>query len=726
MRKIFGITFGGLQRKAISLVLVVLLVAFAVFAGVSNYQNKLLSDVVGETRSEQQQAISKISESTMEQMLQGTMIKMTALQASVADNDFAEIVNNTLTLQSMAEGLFANRATISPGSFSLPDPAMEGTPSAMVLCEEGVDYKNSQYLGIAAHLARTMIAMHRNSDKIDGLYIGLADGTDLCVDEKPLSKLDAAGRLLPFPVRERPWYQGAADSGELYFTGIVKDAFTGKSVVTCAAPVVVGGELFGVVGIDIILESMNDFFTASTEGGGAAFIVNDSGHVLISSDRSGMFPADLSDRAEDLRDMGDEEFSAFVERSLSGVTDLSVITLGGRQYYMAGAPMPTVGWAVISVVDKEVTEQPERQMLAEYDQINAEASKTFRAGTVRSGRVIALMTAALFVLGACAAMYATRRMVRPIEEMTQSIIKSGQTGQLFEMKDSYRTNDEIELLAESFDDLSKKTRRYIENLTEITAEKERVSTELHMANQIQSSMLPHVFPPYPDRHEFDIYASMDPAKEVGGDFYDFFFIDDDHLCLVMADVSGKGIPAALFMMISKTILQSCAMLGQSVEDILNKTNQALSSNNQVEMFVTAWVGVLELSTGKLTAANAGHEYPVICRPDGKFELLRDKHGFVIGGMQGMKYRSYELQLQPGSKLFLYTDGVPEATDAQNKMFGLDRMLSSLNTAKDHTPQQILQQVRASVDEFVQEAEQFDDITMMCIEYKGGENHESES
>ena len=144
MRKIFGITFGGLQCKAISLVLVVLLVAFAVFAGVSNYQNKLLSDVVGETRSEQQQAISKISESTMEQMLQGTMIKMTALQASVADNDFAEIVNNTLTLQSMAEGLFANRATISPGSFSLPDPAMEGTPSAMVLCEEGVDYKNSQ------------------------------------------------------------------------------------------------------------------------------------------------------------------------------------------------------------------------------------------------------------------------------------------------------------------------------------------------------------------------------------------------------------------------------------------------------------------------------------------------------------------------------------------------------------------------------------------------------
>ena len=303
MRKIFGITFGGLQRKAISLVLVVLLVAFAVFVGVSYYQNKLLSDVVGETRSEQQQAISKISESTMEQTLQGTMIKMTVLQANVADSDFAEIVNNTLTLQSMAEGLFANRATIAHGTFTLPDPANEGMPSAMVLSEEGVDYRNSEYLGIAAHLARTMIAMHRNSDKIDGLYIGLADGTDLCVDEKPLSKLDEAGNPIAFPVRERPWYQGAAESGELYFTGIIKDAFTGKSMVTCSAPVIVDGELFGVVGIDIVLESMNDFFTASTEGGGAAFIVNDSGHVLISSDRSGMFSAETSDRAEDLRDM---------------------------------------------------------------------------------------------------------------------------------------------------------------------------------------------------------------------------------------------------------------------------------------------------------------------------------------------------------------------------------------------------------------------------------------
>ena len=257
-----------------------------------------------------------------------------------------------------------------------------------------------------------------------------------------------------------------------------------------------------------------------------------------------------------------------------------------------------------------------------------------------------------------------------------------------------------------------------ESMTRITAEKERIGTELNMAARIQASMLPHTFPPFPDRNEFELYASMDPAKEVGGDFYDFFLIDDDHLCLVMADVSGKGVPAALFMMVSKVILQSCAMLGRSAGEILTKMNEAICSNNQVEMFITVWVGILEISTGKLTAANAGHEYPVIKRADGDFMLFKDKHGFVIGGLPGMEYKEYELQMNAGDKLFLYTDGVPEATDRNGELFGIGRMLSVLNEAKDSTPEQILKSIRRAVDGFVKEAEQFDDLTMLCLEYKG--------
>ena len=197
---------------------------------------------------------------------------------------------------------------------------------------------------------------------------------------------------------------------------------------------------------------------------------------------------------------------------------------------------------------------------------------------------------------------------------------------------------------------------------------------------ITAMMLPHIFPAYPDRTEFDVFALMKPAREVGGDFYDFFLIDDDHLCLVMADVSGKGIPAALFMMISKTILQSCAMLGVSAGEILTKMNDALCSNNQVEMFVTVWVGILEISTGKVTCGNAGHEYPAIMGPDGNFKLYKDKHDVVIGWIEDHPYREYTLQLEPGDKLFLYTDGVPEATDKEDRMFGTDRLPQTGNNS----------------------------------------------
>ena len=246
----------------------------------------------------------------------------------------------------------------------------------------------------------------------------------------------------------------------------------------------------------------------------------------------------------------------------------------------------------------------------------------------------------------------------------------------------------------------------------------RIESELNLASSIQADMLPNIFPAFPDRKEFDIYATMDPAKEVGGDFYDFFLVDDDHLCMVMADVSGKGVPAALFMMASKIILANNAMMGKSPARILTDTNSAICSNNREEMFVTVWIGILEISTGKLTAANAGHEYPVIKHANGGFELFKDTHGFVIGGMDGLNYKEYELTLEPGSKIFLYTDGVPEATDPEGKMFGIERMLASLNGDTAASPEEILKNMRGAVDEFVKEAEQFDDLTMLCAEYKG--------
>ncbi|MBR0157235.1 MAG: serine/threonine-protein phosphatase [Clostridia bacterium] len=287
-----------------------------------------------------------------------------------------------------------------------------------------------------------------------------------------------------------------------------------------------------------------------------------------------------------------------------------------------------------------------------------------------------------------------------------------------------RSGGELKLLADNVKSLADGVSAYMANLKAATAEKERIGTELALATKLQAAFVPSIFPPFPERTEFDIYASMDPAKEVGGDFYDFYLIDDDHLCLLIADVSGKGIPAALFMMVSKIILQSCAMLGRSAAEILTKTNEAICSNNKESMFVTVWLGILEISTGKLTCANAGHEYPALMRRGGSFGLFRDKHGLVIGGMDGLKYKEYELTLSPGDKLFVYTDGVPEATDADNELFGTERMLSALNAEPEADPSRILRNVRAAVDGFVKDAEQFDDLTMLCLEYHGKEGDTS--
>lgn len=211
---------------------------------------------------------------------------------------------------------------------------------------------------------------------------------------------------------------------------------------------------------------------------------------------------------------------------------------------------------------------------------------------------------------------------------------------------------------------------------------------------------------------------MTPAKEVGGDFYDFFMVDDDHLALVMADVSGKGVPAALFMVIAKTLIKNSALSGDLPNEILYNVNNQLCENNESDMFVTSWVGILEISTGKLVCSNAGHEYPVVRNKDGEYNIVKDPHGFVLGGMEGMRYKNYEITLSKGEQLFVYTDGVPEATNISDELFGTERMIESLNSQLDDSPKDTLIRVKSFVDDFVGDGPQFDDLTMLALNYYG--------
>ena len=255
-------------------------------------------------------------------------------------------------------------------------------------------------------------------------------------------------------------------------------------------------------------------------------------------------------------------------------------------------------------------------------------------------------------------------------------------------------------------------------LLETRAKVEATESKLRVATNIQTSMLTSIFPAFPNRQEFDIYASMDPAKEVGGDFYDLFMIDEDHLAMVIADVSGKGIPAALFMMSSKILINDHTLMGGSPAEILQRVNKLVNANNDADMFVTVWLGILELSTGKLTTASAGHEYPMI-NINGKYELLKDKHGLAIGAMPIAKYKNTEITLKKGDSIFVYTDGVAEATNANNELFGTDRTVEALNAIPVNASQkEVLVGVRAAVDAFVKDAPQFDDLTMLGLKYNG--------
>ena len=283
------------------------------------------------------------------------------------------------------------------------------------------------------------------------------------------------------------------------------------------------------------------------------------------------------------------------------------------------------------------------------------------------------------------------------------------------------TGDEIEALAHSVEEMDRSLKQKTRELVEITAEQERLNTELELASSIQMDMLPCIFPPFPDRSEFDIYASMKPAKEVGGDFYDFFLVDQDHLGLVIADVSGKGIPAALFMMMVKIMVQNCVLAGLGPKQALEQVNQLISEKNKESMFVTVWLGVLDIPSGKLIAVNAGHEYPILKKPGGCYELYKDRHGMAVGMMEGIRYREYELQLEPESRVFVYSDGLAEANNSEEKLFGIDRTIAALNEVPDADAEETLNAVRRAVDTFVGNAPQFDDLTMMCIVYHGAEH-----
>ncbi|MCL2088424.1 MAG: SpoIIE family protein phosphatase [Oscillospiraceae bacterium] len=363
-------------------------------------------------------------------------------------------------------------------------------------------------------------------------------------------------------------------------------------------------------------------------------------------------------------------------------------------------------------------------------------------------RIIILLSSVITVLLVVGMMFVTRRVIsKPLSKLTDNALNFASGDRLSSFECDIKTGDEMQTLSEAFCKMADDIKEYIDNLAAVTAEKERIGAELDIATRIQAGLLPCIFPAFPEREEFDIYATMFPAKEVGGDFYDFFLVDGNTLAVVIADVSGKGVPAALFMVIAKTLIKNNAQLGKSPKEVFETVNNTLCENNHECMFVTAFMGYLDLQSGRFTYVNAGHNPPLMrnavgtncvrpqcVRPQndptlhpqnghGRYEFIETPPSLVLACFDGREYTENEIQLSPGDMIYLYTDGVTEAENTNGDLFSAAELEKVVNKSADCSVKELLESVKREVDVFAADREQADDITMLALLYKGDGRHE---
>ncbi|MBR4695970.1 MAG: SpoIIE family protein phosphatase [Selenomonadaceae bacterium] len=530
--------------------------------------------------------------------------------------------------------------------------------------------------------------------------------------------------------RDSAWYRTAMEKGELSFTPVYKVQGTaGLAAVACTEPYRRNGEVMGVIGFGLRLDELSDLMQDSlvtitkANPAGLNFLLDEQGHIILCH-----YKEEAKDEALSNLFVKVKMFSDFprietpavisaIEEMQKGGKGVVAFEQGGKSYTLAYAPVEGMGWSVGAIIP-----MPTVEALAEKNRQQIQAlteSHLQELDTIMERRSI-LFVLLILMLAAAGAYWGRKfsnRLTEPLLELRDGLkgISSGD----FDRRIDLATGDEIEEVAEAVNAMTVELKAYIENLSRVTAEKERISTELELAREIQLGALPHDFDfPY---KEFSLYASMDAAKEVGGDFYDFYMLDERHLAITIADVSGKGVPAALFMMRSRTILKDIAMTAGKSNDyaaLMTLANRQLCENNDEMMFVTVFFGVLDIDTGEFSFVNGGHNPPLLCH-EGKFSYLRmEKKSNMLGVEEMEVYHEYRFILSPGDMLFLYTDGVTEAMDGHMEMYSEERLLRVLNACQEKDVKKILAFVRSDVAEYVGDEKQSDDITMLGVGFLG--------
>lgn len=564
-----------------------------------------------------------------------------------------------------------------------------------------------------------LVQYNANNDMVSSVYIATESGWMIQADYIAYSKYKNDS---PFPLyyeaAERQWYRLAAESGrgQIVYTEVIRDIHNGEDCIVCAGPIYRDGKVVAVAGAGSYLTTVNKAVLETVIGQeGYAFLVNGHGQVMVSGRAEGETAA-YAEQWVDLRESGNRQLAEAAVGMVEGRSGFLKLVLDGREVYLAYAPLEKLGWSFAAVMEvAEViapAQESQRIILALTNEVADRQDGAIRRMLLY---FVGALAAALPLIGLLGTVF-SRKITRPIRQLTGEVAKidGGNLGCRIRID----TGDETEDLANAFNSMTDQIQKYVNNLADVTAEKERIRTEIQVASKLQADMLPEASGAFAERQEFLLAASMTPAKGVGGDFYDFFLLDEDRLVLVIADVSGKGVPAALFMVVSRTLIRSHVAADVPLEQAVREINENLCNNNKNGMFVTAWIGILTLSTGELSFVNAGHCRPLLRKQSGACSYISVKCGLVLGGMEGISYKCANLRLRQKDTLLLYTDGVTEATGTDKELYGEGRLLETVENGKNGTPEELLEEIRADVDLFQAGAEQFDDITMLAVTFNG--------
>lgn len=696
--------------KALLMFTFVALISFALvaFVGMKN-----LGRYATELNEGLGQEALRISKNSMQNMAKDSILRITIDQANLFDAEFkgAETTVNLLAALAGNPGNVLETSAKLPFSIKEKPASNHFTPMSRPAVVTREDASKHSFL--SQNMAEHFKTALSTNVFISDFSVATPDG------RSSLIFLDAPPSV-PFDSSKLEWHSRAVTSGKLGWSNPYVNPLTNKKFINCSKPVYDRQRrIVAVIGSEISLESIKQrIIRIRLNNQGVAILLDQNRKVIA---KAGVASENDTQKAEyfHLDDKG-EERRQLDEALLAGKNGICRGFYLKQECFVAYAPVATTKWSVLIILPVEDVNAPirptERSISSQLRTVQTQVDTKITLYLVILAFCFFIMIGLVIVIAGRVAKVITA----PILELENGVIIIGE-GNL-----NYRLNvnsgDEIEKLADSFNKMTTDLQLYIRNLTDATAAKERIQSELKVATDIQTSLLPRIFPPFPSREEFDVFASMDPAKEVGGDFYDFFFIDDNNLCFMIADVADKGVPAALYMMVAKTLLKSEGQRLGEPGQILTYVNNVLAADNENCMFVTVFCAIMDVRNGEVRFANAGHNPPLILESDG-IRYLTIKAGFVLGPIADSDYETERITMQPGDTIFLYTDGVTEAKNLEAELYGESRLLNDLRNGPKEGLGEMIHNIRAAVVRHANGAPQSDDVTMLALRFLGDRSKE---